>query len=383
MILVFSGNNFSGQIPKSISKIYRLILLDLSGNRFSGNIPDFRPNLLLAYIDFSYNELSGEIPVIFSQETRILSLGKNMFSGKLPSNLTDLNKLEHLDLQDNRIAGELPMSLCQMSTLQVLDLRNNTLEGSIPSTINNLANLRILDVSSNNLSGEIPAKLGNLVGMIDTPSTIKPVSDVFTFPIEFSDLIVNWKKSKQGLSSHSLEIYSLLDLSKNQFSGQLPATFGHLKALKLLNISYNHLSGKIPETFGNLESLESLDLSHNRLSGSIPRTLSKLQELTTLDVSNNKLEGKIPVGGQMDTMNDPDSYANNSGICGFQIQLPCPPEPTQVKLPEADDSWFSWQGAGIGYSVGFFATVTIILVSGCICRLPPQNRHRSHRRRRV
>jgi Leucine-rich repeat (LRR) protein len=296
-----------------------------------------------------------------------------------------LNNLEHLDLHDNRIAGELPMSLSQMSTLQVLNLRNNTLEGSIPSTITNLTNLRILDVSSNNLSGEIPAKLGDLVGMIDTPNTLRSVSDMFTFPIEFSDLIVNWKKSKQGLSSHSLEIYSLLDLSKNQLSGQLPASLGHLKGLKLLNISYNHLSGKIPATFGNLESLESLDLSRNRLSGSIPRTLSKLQELTTLDVSNNKLEGQIPVGGQMDTMNDPNSYANNSGLCGFQILLPCPPDPEQpqVKQPEADDSWFSWQGAGIGYSVGFFATITIILVSGCISRLPPQNRHRSHRRQRV
>ena len=72
----------------------------------------------------------------------------------------------------------------------------------------------------------------------------------------------------------------------------------------------------IAETFGNLERIESLELSRNRLSGSIPRTLSKLQ-LTILDVRTNKLEGQIPVGDLMDTMNDSNSYVNNSGFCGM------------------------------------------------------------------
>ncbi|KAK0604487.1 hypothetical protein LWI29_016151 [Acer saccharum] len=142
--------------------------------------------------------------------------------------------------------------------------------------------------------------------MIDTPNTLSSTSDLFTFSVEFNDLIVNWKKSKLGLSSHNLLIYSLLDLSKNKLSGQIPTSLGFLKGLKPLNISYNNLSRNIPVSLGYLRSLESLDLSHNQLSGLIPPTLMKLQQRTTLDVSNKKLEGKIPVGGQMDTMNDPN-----------------------------------------------------------------------------
>ncbi|KAL9349073.1 hypothetical protein Peur_056328 [Populus x canadensis] len=85
-------------------------------------------------------------------------------------------------------------------------------------------------------------------------------------------------------------------------------------------------------------------------------------------MSNNKLECQIPVGGQMDTMNDSNSYANNSGLCGMPTEQP------PVKLPETDDSWFSWQGAGIGYSVGFFAIIAIILFTECIGKLPSPRR---------
>ena len=101
--------------------------------------------------------------------------------------------------------------------------------------------------------------MGNLVGMIETPNTFLSLFDSFTFPIEFNDLIVSWKKSIQGLSSHSFSIYSLLDLSENQLSGEIPVSLGGIKGLKLLNMSHNRLSGHIPESLGELESLESLD----------------------------------------------------------------------------------------------------------------------------
>ncbi|KAJ4837601.1 hypothetical protein Tsubulata_040844, partial [Turnera subulata] len=363
MFLMLSGNNFSGQIPKSISHIYRLLLLDVSRNRFSGHIPAFKPDGLLAYLDFSSNEFSGEVPVAFTQDTRLLSLGNNMFFGQLPRIITNLSKLQHLDLQNNKITGELPASLSQMTSLQVLNLRNNSLEGSLPDTFSNLTTLRILDVSSNNLEGEIPVGLGNMVGMIDTPNSLSSTSDVFTFTIEFSDLKVNWKKYEQGLSSRSLDIYSFLDLSKNRLFGEIPPSLGHLKGLKLLNISYNHLSGKIPESFGDLENLE---------SGLV----------TQQPISNNKLEGEIPQGGQMDTMNDQSYYANNSGLCGMQIRVMCPTAEAPAVPTEVDEIWFSWKAAGIGYSAAFFWSVAIIIFIGCVDKLlPPKPYHRRRRRR--
>ena len=322
-----------------------------------------------------------------SQETIVLPLGGNRLSGPLPSNLSSLSVLEHLDLRDNNLTGELPESLSQISTLQILNLRNNSLQGSIPETISNLSSLRILDVSNNNLTGKIPKECGNLVGMVEIPNLLSSISDLFTFSIEFKDLIVNWKKSKQGLSIRNLDIYTLLDLSKNQLSGEIPASLGALKALKLLNVSYNKLSGKIPDSFGDLENVESLDFSHNQLSGSIPQTLVKLNQLGNLDVSNNQLKGRIPVGGQMNSMADPIYYANNSGLCGMQIHVACPedqpppPPPGGSAVHDTKDPWFIWEGVGIGYPIGFLFAVGIIFLTGYFTP-PPSTNHRYHRRQR-
>ncbi|GMY16097.1 receptor-like protein 46 [Fagus crenata] len=208
-----------------------------------------------------------------------------------------------------------------------------------------------------------------------------------SFPTKFGDLIVNWKKSKQGLSSDNLLLYYLLDLSMNQLSGEIPTSFGSLKALKLLNISHNNLSRMVPASLGDLESLEGLDLSYNKLLGSIPQSFAKLQELTILDVSKKKLTGKIPIGRQMDTMNNPNFYANNNGLCGMQIQVQCPEElavpPTKSAQVEIKETWFSWQGVGIGYSIGFFLTVGSIYLNGHFICAPPPNCHRQQRRSRV
>jgi hypothetical protein len=299
-----------------------------------------------------------------------------------------MSKLEYLDIHDNKITGELPHFICQISTLQILNLQNNSLQGSIPDCMSNTS-LRILDLSSNYLVGEIPAKFRNLTGMIETPDgsllTISIFETEIRTKIKINDLIVNWKKSKQGLSFNNLKNYSLLDLSMNQLSGEIPASLGSLKALKLLNISHNNLSGRVPASLGDLENLESLDLSYNNLSGSIPQSLAKLQQLTILDVSNNKLTGKIPVGSQMDTMNDPNFYANNSGLCGMQIRVPCPEylSPTKPPKVESKERWFSWEGVGIGYAVGFFVAVGNLYLIGYFVSTKPPNHRRQQRRQRI
>lgn len=123
----------------------------------------------------------------------------------------------------------------------------------------------------------------------------------------------------------------------------------------------------IPQSFGDLEKVESLDLSHNNLTGEIPKTLSKLSELNTLDLRNNKLKGRIPESPQLDRLNNPNIYANNSGICGMQIQVPC--FPTQTKQPaeekeeedkEEEETIFSWNAAAIGCSCGFLIAVVFM-----------------------
>ncbi|CAN4113812.1 unnamed protein product [Withania somnifera] len=345
MILILAENSFSGKIPRSITNIDRLLLLDLSKNRLSGTIPVLDPTSYLANVDLSLNDFSGKFP-----------LGGNNFTGGLARNLTVFYMLERLDLHDNRITGELPNFISEMSTLRSLNLRNNSIQGSVPSSISNLSNLQILNLSHNSFTGSIPIEVGNLVGMIETPSTFSSISYIFKFSIEYTDLLVNWKRSIQSLSSNaSINIW--LDLSKNNLSDEIPSSLGKLRGLK----------GKA--TLGNLKSLESIDLSHNSFSVPIPQSFTRLQQLTVLDVSNNHLKGKIPVGGQMDTMDDPAYYAYNSGLCGFQIQN------------ESKESWFAWEAMWIGLPFGFIVSMLVILLTG-FCELTEQLSHLLRRQTR-
>lgn len=54
-------NHFSGQIPKSLAGLQKLLQLNLEGNSFQAKIPDF-PLAHLTMLDLSYNQLVGRIP---------------------------------------------------------------------------------------------------------------------------------------------------------------------------------------------------------------------------------------------------------------------------------------------------------------------------------
>ncbi|KAM3693348.1 hypothetical protein ACJW31_08G159100 [Castanea mollissima] len=374
--IILSDNNLTGSLPPFLFNSNNLVVLSLSRNNFHGELPS---NI-------------GEIPTNFSHHTRILALGKNNFSGNLSKNLINLSKLEYLDIHDNKITGEFPNFIFQISTLRTLNLRNNSLHGSIPNYISNFTNIQILDLSNNYLVGEIPAKFGNLVGMTGTTIKFPYLSDYIPFNYDIfykqkniDGVTMIWKKSNQDLSLDRLEIYNLLDLSMNKLSGEIPASLGNLKALKVLNISHNNLYGRLPTSLGCLENLESLDLSHNNLSSSILQSLTKFQQFTILDVSNNKLTGKILVGSQMDTMDDPSFYANNNGLCGMQIRVPCLEDlpPTKPPRIENKDTWFSWEGVEIGYAIGFFVTVGILYLTNSFVPTEPPNYRHQQRRQRV
>ena len=115
-----------------------------------------------------------------------------------------------------------------------------------------------------------------------------------------------------------------------------------------------------------------MDLSNNNISGTIPKSFQKLNQLSVLDVSNNKLSGKIPRGGQMDTMNDPTYFANNSWLCGMQIRVKCSgdeitPEAQEEDEDEDDDEdepWLLWTGVWIGFPLGFISSVSTALLFG-------------------
>ncbi|XP_022152231.1 leucine-rich repeat receptor-like tyrosine-protein kinase PXC3 [Momordica charantia] len=106
------------------------------------------------------------------------------------------------------------------------------------------------------------------------------------------------------LSGHSLrgnlslisELKALkwLDLSYNDFHGEIPSSFEKLSELEFLDLSLNKFEGLIPPQFGGLKSLKSLNLSNNILVGEVPNELQGLEKLEGFQISSNRLNGSIP-----------------------------------------------------------------------------------------
>ncbi|KAL8102478.1 hypothetical protein AgCh_027105 [Apium graveolens] len=152
-----------------------------------------------------------------------------------------------------------------------------------------------------------------------------------------------------------LFIYTSIDLSSNNFTGEIPEVIGELISLRLLNLSHNSLTGHMPSLLGNMSLLESLDFSSNQLTGIIPRKLTSLTFLSTLNLSENHLSGAIPQGRQFDT------FSNETFIGYLALEVDDNDEDGD------EDNWFEWKmmlmvyGYGLvgGLSTGYIVLTTL------------------------
>ncbi|XP_074282076.1 receptor-like protein EIX2 [Silene latifolia] len=296
--LRLSGNQLTGSLPQHVAcdGLYgcSFVLLDLHNNFLTGTIPKWVGNLLhnTEEIYLSSNQLSGTI-----------------FNGNNGSSLFNIgNDLRVLDLSDNMLSGEIQFGNVDQDTpLVILSLRRNHFNGPIPSQLCNCSLLLVLELAQNGLTGHIPRCLGSV-------EFYNFESDISGTSLEIVEIVKGIVEVSTGTT-----LGSIIDLSSNYLVGTIPEELTNISALFALNLSYNHLTGHIPENIGNLKTVESLDLSNNHLSGTIPDSLSSIPWLSKLNLSNNNLHGRIPTGTQLQTLDNPSIYANNSGLCGFPL----------------------------------------------------------------
>lgn len=117
---------------------------------------------------------------------------------------------------------------------------------------------------------------------------------------------------------------SVLDLSNNHFSGEIPRSIASCEKLVNLNLKNNQLTGEIPSELSSMPMLAILDLSNNSLTGSIPANFGTSPALESLNVSYNKLHGPVPTNGLLATISSAD-LDGNEGLCG-KVLSPCSPD---------------------------------------------------------
>ncbi|XP_047057198.1 receptor-like protein EIX2 [Lolium rigidum] len=292
--LYSSNNRLSGFLPSTM-EFMRATHMDLSSNNFTGPIPKLPTNLL--YLDLSKNNLCGPLPLYF---------------GAL--------RLRSLALFDNSISGVIPSSFCKLIDLHFIDISRNNLSGSIPdcslntSAAANVRPLSVLNLRDNNLSGEFPSLLQNFQQLVFLDLTNN----------QFFGELPAWVGNK-------LTSLQFLRLRNNMFSGHIPVELTKLVNLQYLDLSYNTLSGSVPRSIVNFTGMMlvrndsivrqyfesganytvvtkgqerfyaeeiiymvNLDLSCNNLMGDIPEEIGSLVALKNLNLSRNTLGGKIP-----------------------------------------------------------------------------------------
>ncbi|KAG8639436.1 hypothetical protein MANES_14G112712v8 [Manihot esculenta] len=90
--------------------------------------------------------------------------------------------------------------------------------------------------------------------------------------------------------------YMVLFLITPLISGSLTNNIGNFAVLESLDLSSNNFSGEIPAAMSSLSRLRVLKLDGNGFQGSIPLEILNCRSLTLIDISLNKLEGSLPDG---------------------------------------------------------------------------------------
>ncbi|XP_066359706.1 probable LRR receptor-like serine/threonine-protein kinase At1g74360 [Miscanthus floridulus] len=121
--------------------------------------PSVQPCIILGYVRFSGNLLSGQIPPMISamRNFNLLLLDDNLLAGVLPSEISQMS-LVVLNISRNIISGEIPSEIGQMVLLETLDMSFNNFSNELPSSLNQLYKLSKFNVSYNSLlSGNVPS----------------------------------------------------------------------------------------------------------------------------------------------------------------------------------------------------------------------------------
>ena len=256
-VLILENNIMSGTIPSSLGLLTNIFDLDLLNNLFTGTLPDTLCDIDdLLYLYLYNNLLTGPLPTSWGHCTRltVLSINANMISGTFPLELATVSSLEYLDMTNNLMTGPIPASIASLTSLIQLMLSGNCFEGSIPNNIGDFRQINSLFLDNNRFTGPIPASIGELTSLFN------------------------------------------LAFHENRLSGTLPRSLSRLESIVSVNLLNNELSGSLEGVFNSSSqpSLSTIQLSHNQFTGDIPTELFSLRNLSSLSLESNCFEASLP-----------------------------------------------------------------------------------------
>ncbi|KAK9199299.1 hypothetical protein WN944_014487 [Citrus x changshan-huyou] len=262
-------------------------------------------SLNLAFNNFLGSRISPEFGRL--KELTYLNLSFSNFGGLVPSEISHLSKLTHLDLSCRVLTIEqrtFDLLASNLTKLSLLHLGSTNLSLIKPFSLLNLSStmtdLDLSDLFGNSLQGKVPSWLFTLPSLV----SVNLAWNKLTGPID------------RFQSPNSLE----------EIHGTIPSSLFQLVDLTDLDLSSNNLSGTIrihgrisKHDSKGLKSLIDLDLSNNFLTHI---ALHPWKNIRTLDLRNNKIQGSILVPPpSTEVFLVSNNTFDNSGSTTFDISL--------------------------------------------------------------
>ncbi|KAL6590966.1 hypothetical protein ACP70R_050148 [Stipagrostis hirtigluma subsp. patula] len=257
----------SNVLPKKVRALRFLdsSKLDLSGGAFS-----FAKCLRI--LDFS--ECSSILlPASIGQLRQLRCLiAPRTQNERLPECITELSKLQYLNLKGSSQISALPESVGKLGCLMYLDLSDCSCLSKLPESFGDLKSLVHLDTSCCSEITELPGSFGNMTSL--------------------QHLELSGCKKVKALPESVCGLRKLqhLNLSRCCDLRKLPEAIGSLVDLRYLSMSFCRNIKELPESFQNLRNLEHLNFSFNYYMEGLPGALRGLNSLQHLDISNRRID---------------------------------------------------------------------------------------------
>ncbi|XP_023893409.1 receptor-like protein 7 [Quercus suber] len=262
-------------LVQNLSELKELYLdglnISVQGYEWCQALSSSLPNLSVLSMSDCYLSGPFDSSILKLQSLSVIRLYNNPFNAPVPEFFANFTNLTSLVLSSCGLIGTFPKKIFQIQTLQKLDLSyNDLLQGALPDFIGDLKMLSIIDLSVCKIDSLNWKDLLNLVNL---------------------ELSYNSLEGNIPVSFFSLPSLQTLQLSNNQFSGQLNEVSNASSCqLEILDLSSNYLEGSIPMSIFKIRGLRKLFLSSNNFNSSLQlNVIQQLRNLFNLDLSNDRL----------------------------------------------------------------------------------------------